>query len=155
MLAIRRGSDVFRPFEEIQREMDRLFNEAFRGLNDQSKEAGMFSPEVDIYEKDNSVFIEMDIPGIKKDELEIKVEDDVLSIKGEKKLEREEKERDYHRYERYSGAFQRIFRLPEYVKSDDVKAKYEDGVLKLELPKKERSQERSYPSKDRLTLEKN
>jgi HSP20 family protein len=97
MLAIRRGSDVFRPFEEIQREMDRLFNEAFRGLNDQSKEAGMFSPEVDIYEKDNSVFIEMDIPGIKKDELEIKVEDDVLSIKGEKKLEREEKERDYHR----------------------------------------------------------
>ena len=137
MLAIRRGSDLFRPFEEIQREMDRLFNDAFKGLNSQSRESLMFSPEVDIYERDNSVFIEMDIPGIKKDELEIKVEEDVLSIKGEKKLEREEKERDYHRYERYSGAFQRIFRLPEYVKSDDVKAKYEDGVLKLELPKKE------------------
>ncbi|WP_121551317.1 Hsp20/alpha crystallin family protein [Mesotoga sp. BH458_6_3_2_1] len=137
MLAIRRGSDLFRPFEEIQREMDRLFNDAFKGLNSQSRESSMFSPEVDIYERDNSVFIEMDIPGIKKDELEIKVEEDVLSIKGEKKLEREEKERDYHRYERYSGAFQRIFRLPEYVNSDDVKAKYEDGVLKLELPKKE------------------
>ena len=84
MLAIRRGSDLFRPFEEIQREMDRLFNDAFKGLSDQSRETTMFSPEVDIYEKDNSVFIEMDIPGIKKDELEIKVEDDVLSIKGEK-----------------------------------------------------------------------
>lgn len=136
MLAIRR-SDVFRPFEEIQKEMDRLFNDAFRGLNREQSEASILSPEVDIYEKDNNVIIEMDIPGIDKDQLEIKVEDDILSIRGEKKLEREDKSKDYHRYERCCGAFQRVFRLPEYVNSEEIRARYEDGVLKIELPKKE------------------
>lgn len=136
MLAIRR-SDAFRPFVDIQREMDRLFNDAFSGMSTQSKEASILNPEVDIYEKNDEVVIEMDIPGITKDELEINVEDDVLSIKGQKKIEREEKDRDYHRYERSCGTFQRYFRLPDYVKAEEIKAKYEDGVLKIELPKKE------------------
>ena len=103
------------PLEEIQREMDRLFNDAFKGLSNQSRETTMFSPEVDIYEKDNSVFIEMDIRESRRMNWKSRWRM-MFSLSKERRNLREQKERDYHRYERYSGAFQRIFRLPDYVK---------------------------------------
>lgn len=130
-------SELYRPFEEIQKEIDKLFSEAFRGLDVRRGEYGMLIPEVDIYETDDAIFVEMEVPGIKKKDLEIKIEDGILTIKGEKSSEKDNKSRNYHLYERSYGMFQRAFRLPDSIDTTKVKAKYEDGVLKIELPKKE------------------
>ncbi|AKI97320.1 Hsp20/alpha crystallin family protein [Kosmotoga pacifica] len=138
MLARREGvNSLFKPFEELHREIDRLFDEAFRGLGTGNKRTEGFLPEVDIYETDDSIVIEMDVPGIKKNDLKIKLEDGILTISGEKKYEKKEKSKSYHLIERGFGSFSRSFRVPDTIDHTKIKANYDNGVLKIELPKKE------------------
>jgi HSP20 family protein len=117
--------------------VDNLFDEFFRmplgfGL------AGLEAlPAVDIYEKDNKITVKAEIPGVKSGELNVSVEDDLLTISGEKKQENEVKEKDYYRLERSFGRFERRIRLPEAVQAETAHAAYKDGVLKIELTKSE------------------
>ncbi len=106
-----------------------------------------FSPSVDIVEKDNEVLITAEIPGIDQKDLEVDLTGGVLTIKGEKKDEREEKGENYHRVERSFGSFSRSFTLPCEVQEDKVESKYKDGVLSLTLPKQEASKKKTIPIK--------
>lgn len=124
--------DFFEPFMELQREIDRLFSDFLKPLRTEAE----FFPRVDAYETDDKVVLEVELPGVKKDGLKVTVEDGVLRISGEKKGEREEKGRNYRLVERSYGRFERSFVLPDYVDAKNITAKYVDGVLTLELPKK-------------------
>jgi HSP20 family protein len=124
--------DYFEPFMELQREMDRLFNDFMKPLRADFD----FYPRVDAYETDDKVVLELEIPGVQKDELKITVEDGVLKISGEKKTERDEKGRNYRIVERSFGKFERAFIIPDYVDVQKISAKYNNGVLTLEMPKK-------------------
>lgn len=118
-----RGDWVERFFED--------FGAAFRG-----DERGP-APDFDISETDKHLILKADLPGIDAKELEISINDNVLTLKGEKKEEREEKKEHYHRVERRFGSFCRSFRLPGEVKTEGVEAFYKDGVLKVTIPKGE------------------
>ena len=139
MLDIRRES-IFRPFRELQREIDRLFDEFFR--SERRERSMYFVPDLDIYEDEDNFYVEVEIPGMSKDEVKVKVEDNVLVISGEKKQEKETKKRNYHVVERCYGSFQRALNLPDYLDVDKIKASYSKGVLKIEIPKKESSKPR-------------
>ena len=97
----------------------------------------LWAPAVDIADEKDNIIVKADIPGMKKDDIEVNVENDVLTIKGEKKEEKEVKGKDYVRSERYYGAFHRSFSLPTSVDASKVNANYKDGVLEITLPKKE------------------
>ncbi|MCD6254045.1 MAG: Hsp20/alpha crystallin family protein [Thermotogae bacterium] len=133
LLDIRR-EDFFRPFRELQREIDRLFDDFFRT---ERREHTSFLPDVDIYEDDNKIYVEVEVPGMNKEDVKVKIEDNVLTIFGEKKQEKESKKHNYHVVERSYGTFQRSFALPDYVDTEKIKASYDKGVLKIEIPKKE------------------
>jgi len=114
---------------------DRFFNDL--ELPDLFNEEGMLVPAFDISETEKAYMITGEIPGIDSKELDITLLDGILTIKGEKKKEKEDTDENYHRVERHYGSFQRNFRIPEKVKTDKLDATYKDGVLKLTLPKAE------------------
>lgn len=96
-----------------------------------------FTPPIDIQETDDAYIVEVDVPGMKKEDVQIEVNDDVLTIKGERKNGHEEKREDYHRIERQYGSFRRTVTVPGGFQYDAVSAKFEDGVLRVTLPKRE------------------
>jgi HSP20 family protein len=113
---------------------DRLVDEIFRGTREAPEAAWL--PPVDIVETQEALELRADMPGLKSSDLEIKVENGVLTIRGERKDEHETKGATYHTYERRYGTFARSFSLPKLVDAENVKAKYVDGVLTVTLPKK-------------------
>ena len=132
----------------IRDEMDRLFDEFFGNLPEQfggEGGQGMWVPAVDISETDRELIVTAEVPGAKKDDIKISVHDNTLTIKGEKKQEKETKEENFHRIERSYGAFQRTFTLPTIVDASKIKATYKDGVLKIRLPKKEEAKPKEIP----------
>jgi HSP20 family protein len=127
-------SDLF----GIQREMNRMFNNFFRGdVRDEDTALSAWTPAVDIAEHDNEYIVKVELPGVAKDDVKITLESNILTIRGEKKHEKETKEEDFHRVERSFGSFQRSFTLPTTVKSDKIDAVYKDGILTVSLPKAE------------------
>lgn len=123
------------------RGMDRLFNEALRDWFGQwrsTEEVGdqMWQPSVDIKETDDALTLLIDLPGLEKRDVQLSLDNNVLTIKGERKFEHEEKEQ-YYRLERVYGAFCRTFTLPRNIEGDAVKAQFENGVLTVTLPKLE------------------
>ena len=104
--------------------------------------AAAFAPAVDVFENGEKVVLKLDLPGHKQDDLDIRVENHTLSVRGERKFESEEKEENFHRIERRYGSFYRSFSLPTTVDTENVAASYEAGVLKLELKKKASAQPR-------------
>jgi HSP20 family protein len=102
--------------------------------------AASFAPAVDVFENGEKVVLKLDIPGIKEADLDIRVENQTLSVRGERKFEAEEKEENFHRIERRYGSFFRSFSLPNTVDTENVAATYQAGVLKLELKKKASAQ---------------
>ena len=96
-----------------------------------------WNPLVDIFENDNEVVIKAELPGMNAKDIEVRLENNVLMLKGERRFERETKEENYHRIEREYGTFSRSFALPTAVNGDKVAAEYKDGVLKIVLPKRE------------------
>ena len=125
--------DPFRDFNAL--------NERFGNFLGKGWEAPMsttaWNPNVDIFENDNEVVIKAELPGVNAKDIEIKLENNVLTIKGERRFEKEAKEENYHRIERDYGSFSRAFSLPVAVNGEKVTAEYKDGVLKVLLPKKE------------------
>ena len=94
-----------------------------------------FTPSVDIYEEDNQIILSTDLPGMKIDDVNIEINDGVIYIKGEKKSENETKSKTFYRSERSYGSFTRSFTLPENIDEENIKASYQDGVLKVSIPK--------------------
>lgn len=131
------------PIREVASLQDRvnsLFQD-FAGDNG-TVTAAAFAPAVDVFENGEKVVLKLDIPGIKEEDLDIRVENQTLSVRGERKFESEEKEENFHRIERRYGSFFRSFSLPTTVDTENVAATYQAGVLKLELKKKASAQPR-------------
>ena len=140
-MAIVRWLDPFRDLSSIQERMNQIFEDALarsRG-RDEGLRSGMWMPAVDIYENNDSVVVKAELPGVEKDQISVEVKDGILSLRGERKLEKEVKEESYHRIERSYGSFQRSFSLPVSVDQDKVTAHYRNGVLEVTLPKKEKA----------------
>jgi HSP20 family protein len=137
----------WRPFRDvlsIQDEMNRLFDDFFGRspgsigpISKQEWTEGVWTPSVDVSESKDNVIINVEIPGMSKDDVKVSVQDNVLTLSGERKQEKEEKDTSYHRIERSYGSFSRSFTLPTSVQPDKVKASYKDGILKIVLPKSE------------------
>jgi HSP20 family protein len=129
------------PFREVVSLQNRV-NSLFRNLNDEEHPltTASFVPAVDIYEDADKLTLKLEIPGINEKDLDVRVEDNTLTVKGERKFEAEEKEENFHRIERVYGSFYRAFTLPSTVETDKVQANYNAGVLKLELKKKPEAQ---------------
>jgi len=123
----------------MQREMNKMFDRFFQsgGLAENELTPSNWLPAVDLVEKDSEFVAKVELPGVKKEEVKITLHDNILSIRGEKKEEKETKESNYHRLERSYGSFQRSFTLPTSVKNDKVEAEYKDGILTITLPKAE------------------
>ncbi|MBI3111585.1 MAG: Hsp20/alpha crystallin family protein [Ignavibacteriales bacterium] len=123
----------------MQREINRLFEDTFRGGMRAEENTGksFWTPAVDIAEQQNEYVVKMELPGINKEDVKITLESNVLTIRGEKKQEKETREGSYRRAERSYGSFQRSFTLSTTVKSDRIDAFYKDGVLTVTLPKVE------------------
>lgn len=139
----------WRPFRDVvsvQDEMSRLFDDVFgqRPARVQWTD-GIWNPSVDVTEDKDSVLVKAEMPGLNKDDIKISVQDSILTLKGEKKQEKEEKETDYHRIERSYGSFCRSFQLPTTVRADKIKANYKDGVLSITLPKTEEVKPKEIP----------
>ena len=124
----------------IQRGINRMFGNFFReGMWDEEMIPSTWNPAVDIAEKDAEYVIMVELPGVAKDAVKISTVDNLLTIRGEKKEEKESKGSKYHRVERAYGSFQRSFTLPTTVKSDKIEASFNDGMLTIALPKAEQA----------------
>ena len=130
--------DPFRDVVVLQNRLNSLFGD-FNGGNEPVA-AASFTPAVDIYEDNQKVVLKLEVPGIEEKDLDIRVENHTLTVKGERKFEKEEKEENFHRIERRYGSFYRAFTLPSTVDTENVDAKYNAGVLKIELKKKAEAQ---------------
>jgi len=129
------------PFREVVSLQNRV-NSLFRNMNEEDLPltTASFVPAVDIYEDTDKLVLKLEVPGIDEKDLDVRVEDNTLTVKGERKFEAEEKEQNFHRIERSYGSFFRAFTLPSTVETDKVQANYNAGVLKLELKKKPEAQ---------------
>jgi len=131
--------DPFRDMITLRDRMDRLFEDSlnrFRGGEGDMAQS-TWSPAVDIYETPKNIIIKAEIPGVNKKDISIELKNDSLYLKGDRKLEKESKEENYHRMERSYGSFRRVFSLPTSVDQDKIKAKFNNGVLQISIPKLE------------------
>lgn len=127
--------DPFRDVLALQNRMNSLFQDINRAEGDALTTAA-FVPPVDIYEDEHKIALKLEVPGMKENDLDIQLENNVLTVKGERKFEKEEKEENFHRIERRYGSFYRSFTIPNTVNPESVKASYDAGVLQIELQKR-------------------
>ena len=125
----------------IQDRMNRIFDDAFRGQRGATEDdwalGGKWAPAVDIFEQGDDIVLKAELPGINADDVDIRVENNVLTLRGERKFESDVKRESCHRVERAYGSFSRSFTLPNVVDTEKIKADYTDGVLQVTLPQKE------------------
>lgn len=130
--------EPFRDTVASQENFNRLFSEQFgRFFGEGETGARTWTPAVDIFETDQNLVLKAELPGFDPKDVEVRIEDGTLYLKGERKFENETKQQNYHRIERSYGTFSRTFTVPNSINSDNVKAEYRDGVLTLTLPKRE------------------
>ena len=130
--------DPFRQLSSLRQEIDRLFDEPLASLTTpQSFWLGGGWPTVDIREDRDNVVVSVEVPGMKKEDIDVSFHDGVLSVSGERKAESRLEEAETHRTERFAGRFQRAFNLPVKVNADKASAMYQDGILMITLPKAE------------------
>ncbi|NLH47332.1 MAG: Hsp20/alpha crystallin family protein [Myxococcales bacterium] len=127
-----------REIDTFQREMGRLFNDFWgtRSLNDDNL-IGQWSPAVDIFEDTENYLVSVALPGLSQKEIKVNIENNMLTISGERKLDKEDKRENYARIEQFYGTFTRSFSLPNTIAADKVEAHMENGILKVTLPKRE------------------
>jgi HSP20 family protein len=127
------------PMMNLRREMDRVFDDFFRGVPgfETDTETGMFAPSVDLAETENGLELTADLPGVKKDDIDLRVDDSTLTLRAEVNHEDESKDegRNYYQIERARGSFMRRFPLPFEPDQDNITANFEDGVLKVSIPR--------------------
>ncbi len=127
--------EPFRDMLSLRADMDRLFKSLFGGFPEERE--GFWAPAMDIEEDNDNIMVKAEIPGMKKEDIKVSVRGNVLMVSGERKQEKETKNKTHHRVERYYGKFSRTITLPSDVITDKIKASYKDGVLNITLPKPE------------------
>src|SRR5579875_1756381 len=128
--------DPFRDALTLQNRLNSLFQDFNRGGENELVSTASFVPPVDIYEDEQKIVLKLEIPGMKQEDLDIQLENNNLTVRGERKFEKEEKEENFHRIERRYGSFYRAFTIPNTVNPDSVKAEYDAGVLRVQMEKK-------------------
>lgn len=129
------------PFEEMEKRFEEFFRQPFSIFGPswlpsvKFPESGMISPDIDIFEDGGDVVVKAEIPGMRKEDIEVNLTDEMVTVSGEKKKEETVEKKNYYRVERSHGSFRRSFRLPKEVQSDKAKAKFKDGVLEIRVPK--------------------
>ncbi len=133
--------EPFRDVTTFEDRMNRLFGDALARFRNWDSElaAGQWMPSVDIYETEHELVLKADLPDVDPKDVDVRIENNTLTIQGERKAEKEVKEENYYRVERSFGSFARSFQLPNTIDTDKVKAEFSRGVLKLSMPKKEES----------------
>src|SRR5215467_12241012 len=128
--------EPFRDFATLQDRINRVFRDSYSASQDDSLATSSFAPAVDVYEDEHKVTLKIDVPGIDEKDIDVRLENNTLTVHGERKFEKEEKEENYRRVERQYGSFTRSFTLPSTLDSESVQASYDKGVLKIKLAKK-------------------
>jgi HSP20 family protein len=135
--------DPFRELAAMQDRLNRIFGEGYGRREDDSFSRGDWIPAVDIFETDkHEIVIKAEMPGLRKEEIDLRVENNTLTLRGERRREQEVKDEQYHRVERSFGTFSRTFSLPNTVDGNRVAAEYKDGVLTVTLPMREEAKPR-------------
>jgi HSP20 family protein len=130
--------DPFRDLRGLQEEVNRLFSSSLsRDFRDESIARGAWNPQVDIFENKDQIVLEAELPGMNREDFELTVENNILTLRGERRFEKRSENDNYHRVERSYGSFTRSFTLPQSVSSDSATAEYKDGVLRVTLHKRE------------------
>jgi len=127
--------DPFREFSTLQDRMNRLFRDSY-GEHEEALTTSTFAPPVDVYEDEHNVTLKIEVPGIDEKDIDVRIENNTLTVHGERKFEKEEKEENFRRVERQYGSFTRSFTLPNTVDAENIQANYEKGILKIQLAKK-------------------
>lgn len=133
--------EPFRGFATLQDQVNRLFSESFRTHGEESALTS-WAPAVDIYETPNELVVKADLPDVNEKDIDIRVENNLLTIRGERKVEKSVSEENFLRVERTYGSFSRSFSLPNTVNAEAINADYKNGVLTVTLPKREESKPR-------------
>jgi HSP20 family protein len=129
--------DPFRDVATLQNRLNSLFQDFNRSTGEnESVSTASFVPPVDIYEDAHKIVLKLEVPGLKQEDLDIQLENNTLTVRGERKFEKEEKEENFHRVERRYGSFYRSFTIPNTVNTENVKADYDAGVLRIQLEKR-------------------
>src|SRR6202166_3224682 len=128
--------DPFREFVTLQDRMSRLFRDPRGDGQDEALTSTAFAPPVDVYEDEHNVTLKIEVPGIDEKDIDVRIENNTLTVHGERKFEKEEKEENFRRVERQYGSFTRTFSLPPTVDPEKVTASYDKGILKISLAKK-------------------
>ena len=129
--------EPFREFSTMQERMNRLFRESYSPeVPEEALTTTNFAPPVDIYEDEHTITLKLDVPGIEEKDIDVRIQDNTLTVHGERKIDKDEKEENYRRVERQYGSFTRSFTLPSSVDTGQVNAHYDNGVLKISLAKK-------------------
>jgi HSP20 family protein len=135
--------DPFRDLRSLQEEVNRLFSTNLtRTFGDEGIGRGAWAPSVDIYENKDQIVLEAELPGMKQEDFDLSIENNVITIRGERKFEKTDESDNYHRVERSYGSFTRSFTLPQTVSADEARAEYSNGVLRVTLPKREEAKSR-------------
>ena len=135
--------DPFRDLRNLQEEVNRLFTgNAGRTFDDEGIARGSWSPSVDIYENKEQIVLEAELPGMNREDFDLTVENNVITLRGERRFEKKEDTDSYHRVERAYGSFTRSFTLPNTVSGEGASADYRNGVLRVTLPKREETKAR-------------
>ena len=130
--------DPFRDLRALQDEVNRLFSSGVtRGFGDEGIARGAWTPSVDIYENKDNIVLEAELPGMNREDFELTVENNVLTLRGERRFEKRDEGDNYHRVERAYGQFTRSFTLPQTVSAENAAAEYKNGVLRVVLQKRE------------------
>ena len=136
--------DPFRDLSILQERMNRAFEDAAgrRWKGEEPATTTSWSPAVDIYETDREILVQAELPGIDRKDISLQVENNVLTLKGDRRFEKEANQENYHRIERSYGGFCRTFAIPAIVDESGIRADFKDGILKIALPKKEQMKAR-------------
>jgi HSP20 family protein len=135
--------DPFRDLRTLQDEMNRLFSLTVpRVTGEDAMAQGAWSPSIDIFEGKDNIVLEAELPGMKIEDVDVSIENNTITLKGERKFEKRDENDNYHRVERSYGAFTRSFTLPRNVVGDDAQAEFKNGILRVTLPKREEEKAR-------------
>src|SRR6266852_690709 len=134
--------DPFRDLRALQDEVNRLFTGNMARFDDEGIARGSWSPSVDIYENKDQIVLEAELPGMSREDFDLSVENNVITLRGERHFEKKEDTDNYHRVERAYGSFLRSFTLPNTVTAEGANADYRNGVLRVTLPKREETKAR-------------
>lgn len=134
--------DPFRDLRNLQDEVNRLFASSFSRNDSNELMRGAWSPSVDIFENKDQIVLEAELPGMKPEDVEISIENNILTLHGERKFEKKDEGDNFHRVERSYGSFTRSFTLPPTVSSENAVAEFENGILRLTLAKREEAKPR-------------